>query len=164
MKYFLTSIFLCFCISISALSLRVYAQESVATVFGHVRLESSDDGQNLLFGMQEITSGTMVEVSPADTSGAFEFPLLPFATYDLYLREQDHSIFIRRIVIASPVPIHLELDSIPALDTTDTSPTWIRSQPGVHTMFTAPLIGQLPVANTADGIDAIQRNMPGIVP
>jgi outer membrane receptor protein involved in Fe transport len=159
MKYFLTSIILCFCISVSA-----RAQQSVATVFGHMHLESPDDAQNLLFGMQEITSGDMTEVAPPDTSGAFEFPQLPFATYDLYLREQDHSIFIKRIVVSSPVPVYIELDSIPSLDSTTVSPNWMRSQANVHTLVTAPLISELPVANTIDGIDAIERNMPGIIP
>jgi len=159
MKYFLTSIFLCFCIATSA-----RAQQSVATVFGHVRLESPDDAQNLLFGMKEITSGAMVEVSPPDTGGVFEFPLLPFATYDLYVHEQDHSIFLKRIVLSSSVPIHIELDSIPIFDSAAVSPEWNRSQSELHTLFTAPLISELPVANTIDGIEAIERNMPGIVP
>ncbi|HEX5316863.1 MAG TPA: TonB-dependent receptor, partial [Candidatus Kapabacteria bacterium] len=158
MKYFLTAIF-CFFLSVSA-----RAQQSVATVFGHVHLESPDDAQNLLFGMQEITSGDMTEVSSPDTSGAFEFPQLPFATYDLYLREQDHSVFIKRIVVSSPVPVYIELDSIPSLDSTTVSPNWMRSQSHVHTLVTAPLISELLVANTIDGIDAIERNMPGIIP
>ncbi len=159
MKYFLTAALFCICISS-----RARAQESVATVFGHVHLESPDDAQNLLFGMREITSGTMIETATPDTSGAFEFPLLPFATYDLYVREQGHSIFIRRIEVASPVPIHIALDSIPITDTSGRSPEWNRSQSELHTLFTAPLVSELPVANTMDGIDAIQRNMSGIVP
>ncbi len=156
MKYILTITLFLF------VSTRALAQESAATVFGHVKLDDPNEAGNMLFGMQDVTSGTIIEAEPPDTSGAFEFPLLPFATYDLYVREEGRSIFLRRMVISSPVPIYLDIDSIPSEGAVEPP---IGSIPfGAHTEFTVPVIPQLPVANTVDGVEAIQQNTPGITP
>lgn len=153
MKYILTITLFLF------VSTRALAQESAATVFGHVKLDDPNEAGNMLFGMQDVTSGTIIEAEPPDTSGAFEFPLLPFATYDLYVREEGRSIFLRRMVISSPVPIYLDIDSIPSEGAVEPP---IGSIPfGAHTEFTVPVIPQLPVANTVDGVEAIQQKHTG---
>ena len=155
MKYLLT---ITFCL---ILSVRVFAQESSANVFGHVRLENPEDAASLQFGMQSTESGAMIEVAQPDTSGAFEFPLLPFGSHDLYLKEQNQSFFIRRVIIESPVPVHLELDSIPTAST----PSSVGAvQWQSHMPFAVPTISELPVANTVDRIESIQQQTPGMIP
>ncbi len=159
MRYFLTSALLCL-----SLSARVCAQSTVANVFGHVKLENPEDAGNLLFGMQEVTSGTMLETSQPDTAGNFEFPLLPFATYNLYVHEQGQAIFLRQVIVASPVSLHIELDSIPTGEDSAALPVFPPPWPQAHTLFTMPSISELPVANTIDEIEAMQQNTPGMMP
>ena len=158
MKYLLIAFFL------TLFSISVRAQVSVATVFGHVKLSYPSDANNLTFGLQDVTTSTLVEVDQPDTTGAFEFPEVPFGTYDLYLREQDHSVFICRIALSSPVPVHIELDSVPSIENGPASPNWSLTKSRSQTNVTAPILPHLPVENTAYQLEEALRHSPGIVP
>jgi len=157
MKYLLTFFLL-------ALPLMAQAQISVATVFGTVKLLDPGDADNLTFGLQDVTTSLLVEVDQPDSTGAFEFPEVPFGTYDLYLREQNRSVFVCRIALSSPVPVHIELDSIPGFENGPASPNGSLTKLRSHTAVTAPILSQLPVENTAYALEEAERQSPGIVP
>ncbi|HEY3874335.1 MAG TPA: TonB-dependent receptor [Candidatus Kapabacteria bacterium] len=142
----------------------VRAQVSVATVFGHVKLADPSDADNLTFGLQDVTTSALVEVDQPDSTGAFEFPEVPFGTYDLYLREQNRSVFVCRIALTSPVPVQIDLDSVPSIENGVAAPNWSLTKTRSQTTFTAPMLPPLPVENTAYELEEAERQSPGILP
>ena len=145
----------------------VHAQQSVGTVTGHIHLVSPEQSQNLRMSVEEVTTEAQIEETDVDTAGVFVLRSLPFATYDLYIHDQNRSAFIRRVSINSAVPVQVNIDSLPSFEGTEIVVTDTHlepTQPTVHTLFTAPIILALPVTNPAKGIEAVLLNSPGVVP
>jgi outer membrane receptor protein involved in Fe transport len=143
------------------------AQHSVGTVQGHVVLSSPDEADELGIKVEEVTTEAVIETTDVDTAGDFVVRNLPFATYDLYLLRRGKSVVARRVVVNSSVPIQVVIDSIPMIEGAEVTiiDTHIEStRPTVHTLYTAPTIQRLPVANTAKAIESILLWSPGVVP
>lgn len=143
------------------------AQHSVGTIQGHVILASPEDADELAIKVEEVTTEATIERAEVDTSGDFTVRNLPFATYDLYLLRRGKPVVARRVVVSSVVPVHVTIDSIPVIEGPEVTiiDTHIEStRPTVHTLYTAPVIQRLPVANTAKAIESVLLWSPGVVP
>src|SRR5438105_686167 len=129
--------------------------QSVVTITGHIHRITPEIADELRVEVEEVTTEAMIEEAEVDSSGEFVIRNLPFATYDLYLREQRRSAFVRRVVVRSAVPIEINIDSLPNFEGAEVTVTDTHlepTEPTVHTLFTGPVIQSLPVANTAKGI------------
>jgi hypothetical protein len=144
-----------------------FAQQSVGSIVGHVKVASEDQAAELHIRAEEVTTEANIEFAELDSAGNFAMRNLPFATYDLYLVAPQGTAFIKRVVVHSAIAMRVDIETLPDFSKTEIIVTDTHlepTQPAVHSLFTAPIIQALPVTNPANGIEAVLYNSPGIVP
>jgi outer membrane receptor protein involved in Fe transport len=152
-----------------------FAQISTGTIRGTIRdvnipaVNPSGVEKELRILLTEAATRTLVQETSPSSSGTFIFRNVPFSTYDITVMLDSVLLGGKRVVISSPVPKDIVIDSLreyelQGITVEGHSYAQTSSSISTHTLLTASTIQNLESDGNAKKIERILLSTPGVVP